>query len=312
MRDLGQTGILVSAIGLGTVKFGRNAAVKYPAAFQLPADSELHHLLSVAKELGINLLDTAPAYGTSEERIGKILQGEDRTGYFHESRRKRICRWPFDLCFSPAAISRSIERSLQRLRTDYLDIVLVHSDGNDERIILQDEVFATLALLKSAGKIRAYGMSTKTVAGGLLTIDHADVAMVTYNHECMDDEKVIQYAQQKQKGIFIKKALASGHLKMPVSDYLRFALAAPGVTSVIVGTINEAHLRENVGVLDGLWQCLLNTARDDSAVLLNQSLLAQIISSQAPRNKPFLHAHDEIVKQLPSPVCECRECFHCD
>ncbi len=94
-------------------------------------------------------------------------------------------------------------------------------------------------------------MSTKTVAGGLLTIDHADVAMVTYTPGYTDELAVIQHARKKHKGILIKKALASGHLQQlpgddPVAASLQFILAEQGVTSVIVGTINPDHLRQNV------------------------------------------------------------------
>lgn len=245
-RRVGNTDIEVSVIGLGTVKFGRNQGVKYPAAFQLPSDDEIKNLLSVAADMEINLLDTAPAYGLSEERIGKCLQGKRSDWVISTKAGEEFIDGRSTYDFSPAAITNSIERSLQRLRTDYLDIVLIHSNGDDERIIVEDDVFTTLAALKSAGKIRAFGMSTKTVAGGLLSVDHADVVMVTYNSECTDDKEVIRYAKQKQTGIFIKKAFASGHLKMPVADCMQFVFAEEGVTSVVVGTMNEAHLRENV------------------------------------------------------------------
>ena len=128
-RSLGTTDIQVSILGLGTVKFGRNTGVHYPQTFALPTDTELANLLARAHSLGINLLDTAPAYGNSEERIGKLIvhnrhqwvvttkAGEE----FHEGQSH------FD--FSKAAIQKSIARSLKRLRTDYLDAVLVHSSG---------------------------------------------------------------------------------------------------------------------------------------------------------------------------------------
>lgn len=242
---LGKTGIAVSAMGLGTVKFGRNQGVKYPSQFQLPADEDIGRLLSVATELGINLLDTAPAYGSSEDRIGKLLQGKRSSWIISTKAGEEFKDGESCYDFSPSAITSSVERSLKRLCTDYLDIVLVHSNGEDERIIMHDGVFATLATLKSAGKIRAFGMSTKTVSGGLLCVDHADVVMVTYNSECREDQSVIQQAHQQQKGVLIKKAFASGHLKTSVSDCMRFAFAIPGVTSVMVGTINEEHLRQN-------------------------------------------------------------------
>ncbi len=253
-RCLGKSGIEVSVLGLGTVKFGRNQGVKYPATFTLPKDHEIEYLLEIAKELGINLLDTAPAYGCSEERLGKLLAGKRQEWIISTKAGEEFIDGQSYFDFSKVAIRKSVERSLKRLRTDYLDVVLVHSNGEDERIIHEDQVFDTLAALKAEGKIRAYGMSTKTVAGGLLTIDRADVAMVGFNPAYTEEHQVIIEAQQKQKGIFIKKALASGHLHTlgvtnPVADTMKFILAEAGVTSVIVGTINSAHLRENVASL---------------------------------------------------------------
>lgn len=74
-RSLKGCGIEVSVLGLGTVKFGRTEGVKYPEAFSLPSDKDILHLLSIAANVGINLLDTAPSYGVSEERLGKLLNG---------------------------------------------------------------------------------------------------------------------------------------------------------------------------------------------------------------------------------------------
>lgn len=243
-RLIANTGIEVSRIGLGTVKFGRNQGVKYPIAFNLPSDHEIKNLLSVASELGINLLDTAPAYGVSEERLGKVLRGERHNWIISTKAGEEFINGESNYDFTPHAILYSIERSLQRLNTDYLDIVLVHSNGDDLRIIEQDKVFSILDLLKKEGKIRAYGMSTKTIAGGLSTIDASDIAMVTYNPICTDDREVIAYAHKKQKSIFIKKALVSGHTLLPIADNMRFVFREPGITSVIIGTLNPDHLRE--------------------------------------------------------------------
>ncbi len=245
-RFVGKSDIEVSIIGLGTVKFGRNVGVKYPTSFTLPTENDIANLLSMAAELGINLLDTAPAYGSSEERLGLALRGQRKNWVISTKVGETFSHGESQFDFSKAAIMHSIEQSLKRLHTDYLDIVFVHSNGEDQRIIERDAVFTTLDKLKKEGKIRAYGMSTKTVAGGLLTIDLADVAMVTYNPAAMEDRAVIAHARQCNKGIFIKKALASGHLQATVAENMRFIFAEPGVTSVIVGTINPDHLRENV------------------------------------------------------------------
>ena len=76
LRTLGKTGLKISPLGLGTVKFGRNQGVKYPGGFEIPEEGDLASLVALAKDLGINLLDTAPAYGTSEERLGRLLKGQ--------------------------------------------------------------------------------------------------------------------------------------------------------------------------------------------------------------------------------------------
>lgn len=245
-RRLGQTDIEVSAIGLGTVKFGRNQAVKYPQAFNLPSDKEILTLLACAKELGINLLDTAPAYGSSEERLGKLLAGARQDWIICSKAGEEFINGESHYDFSPQAITHSVDESLQRLGTDYLDILLIHSNGDDVKIIEEDNVFLTLADLKSQGKIRSFGMSTKTVAGGLLTINHADVAMVTYNLQEHEDRKVINAAAEKDKGILIKKALASGHLNASVNEIMQFIFAEAGVSSVILGTLSSQHLKQNV------------------------------------------------------------------
>lgn len=256
-RRLGLCDIDVSVLGLGTVKFGRNQGVKYPAAFALPSDKDILHVLDTAAELGINLLDTAPAYGASEERLGELLEGKRKDWVISTKVGEEFVDGVSQFDFSSIAVVNSIERSLRRLKTDYLDCVLVHSNGDDVRIIEEQAIFSILADLKRAGKIRSFGMSTKTIAGGLKTVDYADVAMVTLNPAYTDERPVIQYAHEKQKAIFIKKAFASGHLQTfgghdPVMHALRCIFAEPGVTSVIVGTINPAHLRENVQKLQSL------------------------------------------------------------
>ena len=248
-RLLGATGMSVSCLGLGTVKIGRNEGVKYPTGFELPDDQQLRELLSLSRELGINLIDTAPAYGSSEERLGQLLSNRQdwvicsKVGEEFEGGKSF-----FD--FSAAHVRRSIERSLQRLRTNYLDLVLVHSDGNDEDIILRTDCFEALTRCREEGLIRAFGMSTKTVAGGRLAVEKSDVVMVTYHPGATKDGEVIDLAYARGKGVLIKKALNSGHALSsgadPVKANLQFIFSKPGVNAIIVGTINPVHLRQNV------------------------------------------------------------------
>lgn len=252
-RRLGQTDIEVSVLGLGTVKFGRNQQVKYPQAFQLPNLKEAQTLLDCAASLGINFLDTAPAYGNSEELLGTLLKTKRHDWIVMTKAGEEFVDGQSIFNFSSDQLTASVERSLKRLQTDYLDIVLIHSDGNDVELIEKECVFKTLDSLKQSGKIRAYGMSSKTIQGGLLAVEHADVAMITFNSIYADERPVIEAAHDLQKGILIKKAFASGHLnKFPIKngrtaidENLHYILREPGVTSVIVGTLNPDHLCEN-------------------------------------------------------------------
>ncbi len=252
---LGSTDISVSRIGLGTVKFGRNEQVKYPTPFELPTDKHLLNLLACAQDLGVNLLDTAPAYGASEERLGHLLKGRRQQWILTTKVGEEFQNGKSFFDFSEQGIINSVERSLKRLKTDYLDIVLVHSNGDDKKIIEENNVFQVLQNLKTRGMVRAFGMSTKTVEGGFLTIDNADVAMVAHNPVHDEERSVIEYAQKKNKSIFIKKALASGHLDKilatdPVMYAMKFIFKEPGVNSVIVGTLNAEHLKHNVDCVE--------------------------------------------------------------
>lgn len=254
-RRLGDTGLEVSCLGLGTVKFGRNQGVKYPSTFALPDDRSIRRILALCAQAGMNLIDTAPAYGSSEQRLGQLLSKREqwlicnKVGEEFEAGESH-----FD--FSAAHTRKSIERSLRRLRTDYLDIVLVHSNGEDEDIILHSDCFEALQRLRDEGLIRAFGMSTKTIAGGLLTVEHADVVMVTYNPSATADRVVIDAAHANNKGVLVKKALDSGHAVHsapeatqhldPVRASMDFVFAHPGVASIVIGSITEKHLRDNI------------------------------------------------------------------
>jgi len=247
LRPLGGTGIRISPLGLGTVKLGRNRQVKYPRPFEIPDDAAVSRLLALARELGINLLDTAPAYGASEERLGRLLPGPradwvivSKAGEFFEAGRSRHD-------FSYAATVRTVEQSLRHLNTDYLDAVLIHSDGDDLRILEQEGALDALRELKERGLIRAHGMSTKTVAGGLRAVEETDMVMVTCNPAHREELPVLAAAAARSKGVLIKKALQSGHAgEGGVAEAMRFIFAQPGVSGIIVGTIDPGHLRANV------------------------------------------------------------------
>jgi aryl-alcohol dehydrogenase-like predicted oxidoreductase len=250
-RPLGQTGLWVSPLGLGTVKLGRDQAVKYPNGFRIPDDAEARQLLNLARELGINLIDTAPAYGCSEARLGPLLRGQREEWVVVSKVGEEFAGGLSQHDFSAAHTRFSVERSLKRLETDCIDLVLVHSDGNDLAVLNDSAVYATLEDLKREGKLRGFGFSGKTVAGGLLALERGDCAMVTYNLNEQAERPVLDRAQALGKGILVKKALASGHLCLgagvdPVRASFELLFAHPGVASAIVGTIDPLHLNHNV------------------------------------------------------------------
>lgn len=250
-RTLGSTGLRVSPLGLGTVKLGRDQGVKYPNGFSIPDDAAARALLDQARGLGINLIDTAPAYGVSEERLGPLLRGQRQDWVIVSKVGEEFIGGQSHFDFTPAHARLSLERSLKRLHTDCIDLLLVHSDGNDLAILQDGDLFETLAALKAEGKIRAFGLSGKTVAGGLLALEQGDCAMVTYNLAEQGEQAVIEYAAAHGKAILIKKALASGHACLasgqdPVRASFELVFGQPGVTSAIVGTINPQHLAANV------------------------------------------------------------------
>lgn len=244
-RAFGSTGIAVSPLGLGTVKLGRDRGVKYPQQFTIPDDHAAAALIALARELGINLIDTAPAYGNSEERLGKLLAGQRGDWVICSKVGEEFEGGASQFDFSAAHTRFSIERSLRRLRTDYLDIVLVHSDGNDLDIIGNGETLETLAQCKREGLLRAYGVSTKTVDGGLAAAQCSDGVMITYHPEYTAEQPVLDYCAAAHKGVLIKKAFASGHTADPAAS-LQFVLQQAAVSSIIIGTINPEHLRQNV------------------------------------------------------------------
>ena len=250
MRPLGRTGLAVSAVGLGTVKLGRNSDVKYPQGFELPNDDQARQLLDQAKDLGINLLDTAPAYGNSEERLGGLLAGDRNNWVIVSKVGEEFNKGQSRYDFSPEHTRLSIERSLVRLRCEHIDVVLVHSNGEDLAILQRYGTLDALAELKQRGLIGSYGMSTKTLSGGLQAASCCDVLMVTYNPANQAQEPVLQACHDHSTGVLIKKALSSGHLDPaepdPVQASMNLSLRHRATSAVVVGTLSREHLRSNV------------------------------------------------------------------
>jgi len=243
-RPLGKSGLRVSPIGFGGFKIGRNEKTKYAAAYDLPEESAVAALLNGLLDLGINYIDTAPAYGTSEERIGRLISHRRSEFVLGTKVGETFAGGVSTYEFSSAALRESVERSLRRLRTDALDILLLHSDGRDLWIQRDTEAVAVLCDFQKRGLARAIGLSGKTVEGARLALDWADVLMIEYHLDDGSHSDVIAEAARRGIGIVVKKGLASGRL--PAEEAIRFVLANPDIASLVVGGLNLEHYQANL------------------------------------------------------------------
>lgn len=252
LLTFGQSDVQFSALSLGTVKFGRNQAVKYPQAFDLPSDKEITDLLHLALDRGLSTLDTAPAYGIAEQRLGQLLANRKqwqiigKAGEFYNAKTGDS---HYD--FSAKALKASLENSLRLLKTDYLDSWLLHSDG-DDLANLTDEVIQTLQDAKQQGWVRSIGASTKTVDGGAYALEHLDGIMMAASLTHDAEKALFDIAKEKQKGLILKKiydsgwALNSDNKQQVMRDTLRNLFNNTAVTTAVIGTINPKHLVENI------------------------------------------------------------------
>ena len=143
-RQLGRTGLAVAPIGLGTTKIGRNTDVKYPTGFALPSDEEVSQLFAAALGLGVNLIDTAPAYGESEERLGDLVRKHRSQIVLCTKAGESYSNGRSVHDFSAAAVTARVHASLFPLQTGPNQILLLHSDGRGDPILTQTAALAGL------------------------------------------------------------------------------------------------------------------------------------------------------------------------
>ena len=238
---LGSSDIRVSSIGLATGVMRSDRDV-----WEAGDENELIAAVHTALELGVTLFDTAPAYGLSEERLGAALSGRRGDLVLSTKVGETFANGRSTYDFSAAGIRQSVQRSLHRLRTDTIDLVLIHSDGNDMRILAQTDAVPTLTALRDEGVIRAIGLSGKTVEGARAALSWSDVLMVEYNDRDRTHAGVIAEAAERGVGIVVKKGLASGRLAP--EQAIRFVLSTAGVCSLVVGSLSLDHIKENVKI----------------------------------------------------------------
>ena len=268
-RLFGRTGMRVSVLGFGGSEIGLEGADKTTVA----------QLLGKALDAGLNVIDTAECYGESETLLGKTAS--ERRGEFylftkvgHPHGMESGANW------TPKSILESIERSLQRLRTDRLDLVQLHSCP--EAVLKRGDAIAALQSAREKGQIRFIGYSGDSHAARYAVecgaFDSLQTSINIADQEAL--ELTLPLAREKKMGVIAKRPIAnvawkSGHkpkdsyhraywdrlrilkyrflegalLEKTIALALRFTLSVPGVCTAIVGTKNAKHWEENVRLL---------------------------------------------------------------
>ena len=262
-RDFGNTGLKVSALGLGAGQIGDLSL----------SESEVAELLHAALDSGITLIDTARGYGLSEERIGRHLSGRrsefvlsTKVGYGIEGQ----ADWTYD------CIIAGVNEALQRLRTDVIDIVHLHSCPIET--LQQGSVIAALSRARDQGKIRvaAYSGENEALEWAVHSGHFGSVECSVNLFDQRSLRGVLKRASANGLGVIAKRPLGNApwrHPQRPTGDYcetywermqtlaldreglpwdefaLRFSAWGSGVGSAIAGTRTLEHLLHNVGVL---------------------------------------------------------------
>jgi aryl-alcohol dehydrogenase-like predicted oxidoreductase len=255
-RPLGNTGITVSALGLGAGRIGGDDL----------DDAGADALLSAALDAGVTLLDTARSYGRSEDRIGRFL-ARRREGVVVST--KGGYGVPGVPDWTGACITAGVDAALGVLRTDRIDVFLLHSCPR--ATLEQGEVLDALSGAVRAGKVRVMGYSGEgealawAVRSGAFGVVETSVSLC--DQRVLDE--VLPAAAAAGMGVIAKRPLANAPWRFasrPVGDYaepywerlqamaidpgalpwdelaIRFAAFQPGVSAAIVGTAQVAHL----------------------------------------------------------------------
>ena len=268
-RRLGKTDMDVSVLGFGGSEIGYEHASRETVA----------ELLNSALDAGLNVIDTAECYYNSEELIGEAVGTRRKDFYLftkcgHPHGMESSANW------SKASILESAERSLQRLKTDRLDLLQLHSCSEAE--LKKGEVIDALQTARDKGYTRYIGYSGDSHAAHFAVQSGAfDTLQTSIN--IADQEAInltVPLAREKQMGIIAKRPIANAAWKTghrPIDSYhheywerlrklnydflrgdvnnaisiaLRFTLSVPGVHTAIVGTKKPARWRQNAELLN--------------------------------------------------------------
>ena len=213
-RNLGRTGLRVSALGIGTWQLCGPVSVDgRPDGYPDPGADAAVDLIQRCGDLGINLIDTAPMYGLGEgeRRVGRAIAG--RREDWVVSTKFGVHQDPDGIRrddTGPASVRRELEQSLRRLGTDYVDLYLYHCPPDPATV---GPVKEALEDMKREGKLRFYGISTKDSGAlrSLLDIDSVDVAMIAQSM-LTHPSSSLRMARTHGLGVLVRGALEWGRL----------------------------------------------------------------------------------------------------
>jgi aryl-alcohol dehydrogenase-like predicted oxidoreductase len=240
-KRLGRSDINISEIGFGCMSLGSDYH---------PAATILHH----AVDNGINFFDTANIYdkGNNEEIIGRAFTG---------IRSKVILatkvgnQWRSDgsgLDWNPGRdhILQSVEQSLTRLRTDYIDLYQLHGGTIKDPI---DETIEAFETLKRAGKIRHYGISSIRPNVIKEYIKRSDIVSVMMQYSLLDrrpEEECLDLLYKNEIGVLARGSLASGLLvDKPAKAYLKYTAAeVQKASETVAGIANGKRSKTSAAI----------------------------------------------------------------
>jgi len=307
-RRLGRTGLEVSEIGLGTVELGLDYGVPIAGEHLRPTAEQATRLLNRALDLGVTFIDTARAYGASEEVIGRALKGR-RGEYILASKLAPIREAGQSDQELREEVKASIAESLRMLQTDVIDLLQLHHTPVD--VVKSGRVLAAAREAQRDGAVRFIGASTYGEEAPLAVLESGgyDTLQVAYNlADRTLEEKVLPLAQQQGVGIIVRSVLLRGvltHRYIYLPDQLadlkaaiarlnslvgaeagslpemayRFVLANPAVSTALVGTARIEELEAALAYADSdrLPPALVSAIRE-----INVSDRSQLIPSNWP------------------------------
>jgi aryl-alcohol dehydrogenase-like predicted oxidoreductase len=265
-RKLGSTELEVSRLGVGLHEIGK---------LTLADEAKVSRMLNQALDGGINFLDTSACYGLSEELIGRTI-AHRREEYVLATKCGHIAGGYIGQEWTAKTIIDSIDRSLTRMKTSYLDLVQLHSCGVD--ILERGEAIRAVLDAKQAGKARYVGYSgDNEAAQWVVTSGLFDTLQTTFN--LVDQQarmRLFPQARASGMGIIVKRPIANGAWGVSASPsaYARqyferaqvmaeigpishapehrillalgFTFAHEEIDTVIVGTRNPQHMQANI------------------------------------------------------------------